>query len=172
MSYKRNFKKNKFKSIVTTIVLVALLVGVVAGIVALTNRNKTENGYTEINPRFAVGALGDKGEYVESDKSLYTKEDFDCEAGLKITLAFGADIKYQVFYYNELGNYVSASEELTAGTELDSPEGAVSARIVLTPIWDPDTDSDDRVIDWYDVFKYSNKITVKVIEFAEEETND
>ena len=46
--------------------------------------------------------------------------------------------------------------------DFNVPAKATHARIVLTPLWDVNTSASERVCHWYDTYKYSSKLTVKV----------
>ncbi len=153
---KRSFSKKDWRNVAITVVVVLLTFAVVAGVASFfDSHTKT------IYPTFYVGGIDETtGEHVETDGSIYTRKSFDCE-GLVVELDFDSHVTYQVFYYDELDNYISASSVYEKGAELDVPENAVSARIVVTPIWDElNVEEDDQNIKWYDVSEYANQLKI------------
>lgn len=99
---------------------------------------------------------------------MYTTSAFDC-IGLTIKVANDADITYRVFFYDEVDNFISVSEELSRGSALDVPDKATQARIMITPDWDKlnaDTEESEEetenIIKWYEVSKYANTLTITV----------
>lgn len=164
----RNYsRKSKIKTIIAVILTVASVIGAVAGIAALVNKNKTEDGLTKVNAGYEIGALSATGDYEESEGSLYTKEAFECEGGVKVELDFDATVKYKVFFYNDNDAFISASEELDKTATTEAPEGATHARVMVTPIWDADVDTEDQVIKWYNKGTYTKQLTVYTIEAKE-----
>ena len=167
MRIKYKTKKNLTR--VLSIVLICLAVfGAACGI--STMRGKGDDGKHTINPTFAVGGLNAQGKYFETDESIYTAKAFECE-GLEIKLRFDADITYQVFYYNELDNFVSCSTVYTKSAKAVAPNDAEYARLVVTPVWDSEVDLENRVCHWYDIYKYSSQIEVIVSDASEEDVN-
>ena len=172
MSYNKNFRKfnskANWKSILITVLVVVLSLGAVSGVATLLGgETKT------IHPMFTVGAINaDDGTYLESVESLYTKDMIECN-GLDIVLDFDANVKYQVFYYDEDGAFIEATDTLTVTDNFEVLEEAHFARIMITPDWDTiNADVEEPVceIKWYQVGKYANQLTITVArEVAEEE---
>lgn len=159
-------KNSKWKAIIITVVVVVLTLGSVAVVATVFGNNKNAS------LDFSIGALNENGEYVESDKSLYTKEAFEFDS-VKVVRDFESTVKYQLYYYDELDNFVSCSEELTKTSEITAPEGARFARIVITPMFDSDVKKEDQIIKWYDVSKYAKQLEVEVtVEDSEGETEE
>lgn len=180
MAYNRRYRNNKnskkrlskkdWRNIVITIVVALLTFGVISGVATLfDSETKT------VHPLFIVGGIDETtGEHLETDGSIYTRDSFDCE-GLAVELDFDAHVTYQVFYYDELDNFISASSVYEKGAELDIPENAVAARIVVTPVWaELNVEEDEQVIEWYDVAKYANqlKITTTITNESDTTTKD
>lgn len=161
------YKTRKTISQVLSIILVcALGFGAIFGISALSKKLKED--MKVITPKFEVGGINAEGKGdKDMDGSVYTKESFECK-GLEVKLDFDAKVTYQVFYYDKLDNYLSASSAYDESTELFVPSEAVYARIVVTPIWDDDVASEDRVCHWYDVTKYSSQLEISVLKEQEE----
>lgn len=157
--------KRKTKDLISKIVSVALVVATIVGIGALIGHfvsNKADdNGRVEINPSYEVGGLTSYGKYEETKESIYTKEAFQCQ-GLLIEPQFDSTITYQVFFYDNLGNFVSSTSSMEGYYTDEIPTGSSYARIVITPKWDKDTKDDDRKINIFQVSKYSKQLTIKV----------
>lgn len=173
MSKFRTSQKINVKTIVVGVVVAALIIAVFAGAMALSNKGgDVAEGYKSVKVSYSIGALDANGKYKESDSSLYTKDAFECEAGVKATLEFDSTIKYQIFFYDELDKFLSASETLDETDKTAAPEGAVYARIMITPVWDSETEEDDRVVTWLNQGDYTKQITISVEEIVEETTED
>lgn len=166
MKYKLRSKKRSFK--ILACVLAAILALGTILVVATSLRNNDDR--QTVTPAFAVGGLNAQGKYFETDASIYVKKAFQCE-GLEVKLDFGADVKYQVFYYNDLDKFISASDVYSVSEKLDVPSDATHARLVVTPIWDADVDVEDRVCHWYDVYKYSSKLEISVSDVSDDSVN-
>ncbi len=158
-----NFFNTKNGRIVKTVLAVVLAIATVAGAAALiaTVANKKDDGLKKISPTFEVGGLTESGKYKETKLSLYTKESFGCQ-GLKITPDFDAKANYQIYYYDEVDNFISASEVYTEGVTAEVPASAIKARLVITPIWEKGTEDKDKELNIFDALIYGGKITIKV----------
>lgn len=160
--------KRKTKQTLKTILLGALgigaIVGVASGVNALVEKN--DEDLKVIHPVFEVGGLNEAdGKYEKSDKTLYTKTAFECQ-GLEIKLDFDNTIKYQVFFYESDGDFISSTPVYDGNSELEVPLFATHARIELTPNWaemgeDYDTEK-EQIVKWYEAPKYASQIEVKV----------
>ena len=160
--------KHKTKQTLKTILLGALgigaIVGVASGVNTLVEKNDTE--LKTIYPTFEVGGLRtEDGKYEKSDKTLYTKNAFECQ-GLQIKLAFDNYIDYQVFFYEDDGDFISASSVISGNETIDIPLTATHARLELTPNWsemgEDYAKEKDQIVKWYETTKYSSQIEVKV----------
>lgn len=120
----------------------AIGVGVLAfvGLAVKVNRmDKTDT----LSPTFAYeqGLLSTTdGTQVKGKTAIRTK-DFISLDGFKVDLKDDASVTYQLFYYNENDEFVSASEELSA--DYDVATASLSGtekkvRIVVTPKNDPE----------------------------------
>ena len=77
--------------------------------------------------------------------------------GLTCELGENAKIKYQLYYFDKDGKFVSASEVLTANfTGTGVPESAETAKIVITP-----TADEDGKVTITEVFGYAAQLTVQ-----------
>lgn len=157
--------KRKTKDLISKIVSVALVIATVVGIGALVGHfvsNKAdEDGRVVINPSYEIGGLTAYGKYEETKESIYTKEAFKCD-GLNIEPQFDSTITYQVFFYDNLGNFVSSTSSMEGYYTDEIPTGSSYARIVITPKWDKDTKDDDKKINIFQVSKYAKQLTVKI----------
>lgn len=152
-------KKRKFKSIISTFLCLALLGGAVFGVTKLL---KNDSDTVEIKASaFAVGALDEEGKYVENKQTLYTKEMFLCD-GLTVELDKDCKSTYQIFYYDEDGEFIEASEVLTEDFEEDIADGAVNARIMITPEIPEDKTAEDFKINFFTKYSYLKGITITV----------
>ena len=161
MKYKT---KKTLKTLALSVLGIGALVGVASGINALAEKQDTE--FKTIIPIFEVGGLKDTdGKYEETKGSIYTKQAFECQ-GLEIELDFDNTIKYQVFYYEDDGDFISSTDVLLGNQDLVVPFGATHARLEITPNWsemgEDYEDTKNQEIKWYEVAKYSTQMEVKV----------
>ena len=147
--------KNRTKKIVAGIVAAVVAIAALAGIIALFRPN-TKDEKIKINPAFSVGALDENGAYEQSDSTLYTKDAFDAE-GLETKVAFDATISYQLFYYDENVDFISASGTLNVNYVAELPEGAEYARVMIMPDW-TGVEVEDQEIGVLDKSKYTSQI--------------
>lgn len=151
---KKLFKSKKnWKSILLIGLSCIMLVGAVVGICSMF-REKEEETTKVVNPTYAVGGLTEDGRFLETEKSIYTKDAFDC-LGLNIDLAFKNDISYRIFFYDEEEDFVSSTDKLIADFEEEIPFDATQCRIVITP-------NDNTKISWYEKSGYAEQLTIKV----------
>ena len=159
--------KRKTKNTLKTIAMAVLGVGAIVGSASLINNMVgADEDLKTIHPIFEVGGLDETtGKYVEDDGTIYTKEAFKCQ-GLEIKLDFDNMVDYQVFFYEEDGDFISATNVLSGNAVLDVPLTSTHARIEATPQWsemgEDYEDEDKQVIKWYNVTKYSSQMEVKV----------
>ena len=161
MKYKT---KKTLKTLALSVLGIGAVVGACAGINAVVEKQDTE--LKVIHPVFEVGGLNEAdGKYEKSDKTLYTKNAFECQ-GLEIKLDFDNTIKYQVFFYESDGDYLCSSEVFDGNKDIDVPLFASHARLELTPNWsemgeDYDTEK-EQIVKWYETTKYGSQLEVKV----------
>ena len=156
MRYKKNLK---FKDFLLGVLVVLLLFGL--GFFAVKSCSNDDETMKEVNLSWSVGSLNQTGKYLNSDKSIYTDKMFDC-VGLEIELDFESSIQYQVFYYDDLGNFISSSAISNESQDMEVADGGVQARIVVTPIYQEDLEEEDKVIKWYQVNKYAKQLKAYV----------
>lgn len=157
--------KRQTKDLLMKIISVVLVVATVVGITVLVSHfvsNKADDdGKVEVKLSYEIGGLTSYGKYEETKQSIYTKEAFECD-GLNIKPQFDSTITYQVFFYDDLGNFVSATANLEGYYTEEIPEGSSYARIMITPKWDNETKDDDKKITIFQINKYAKQLTVKV----------
>jgi hypothetical protein len=157
----RKFRiKRKTRKFLLGILGIGLIIGAVALIGNLVNKSNDEE-LKEIHPTFEVGGLTEDGKYLENKESIYTKKSFECQ-GLNVKLDFDADVTYQIFFYDELDEFVSKTNVLSVGYNDAIPSGAKLARIVVTPTYSSDVEDEDKEIKWYEIRNYSKQLTISV----------
>ena len=163
---------NKTKNILKSALCVVLVVATVLGVASLFSR---KDDLKEIHPVFSIGGLTELGKYAEQDNTIYTKEAFECE-DLRIEVDFEKTITYRVFFYADNGEFISSTKDMTENFVSDVPDGAVFARVLITPDWEAlEVEKEDRVISWLEIAKYSNQLTIKVAaesKKTDKETNE
>lgn len=165
----------KTKKIIQNIFLGVLCLGTVG---CLAAGGKALYDYSQedlktIHPTFHVGGLDTRGEYVDTDQSLYSNA-FECK-GLEIKLDFDNDIKYNLYFYESDGDYVtnlldqeddfSFSEENLRVNEISK---ITHARILISPQWtnveipDDKTEEDVKVVKWTNISSFVKQLEIKV----------
>ena len=159
---KFNYKTKKtFKQVLSILLCGLVIVGAVFGVSALTSKLKEDTKV--IHPTFSVGGIDTNGVgNSKSTASIYTKEAFEGQ-GLSIKLDFDSHVRYQAFFYDELDNYISSSDIYSVSSDVTLPADVTYVRLVVYPIWDGNVDKEDRVCHWYDVYKYSKQLEIRVL---------
>lgn len=150
----RNFGRSNLWTVIFTLVVIALIGAVIAFGIKLDRQTTTERLGAE---SYSIGALDEKGDVIkDNDLSIYTRKGVSVK-GLTCELGEDAKIKYQLYYFDKDGKFVSASEVLTTnfnGTGV--PEGATTAKIVITP-----TADEDGKVSITELFGYAAQLTVQ-----------
>ena len=155
------YKTRKTLTQIGSILMVCLIAfGAIMGAVAISK--KLNEDTMVIHPQFEVGGLNSVGEYDDTDKTIYTKESFEC-LGLEVKLDFDSNVKYQAYFYDDLDKFVSCSAVYDESMALTVPANVTHARLVVEPIWDDEVESEDRVCHWYNVYKYANQLEISVL---------
>ena len=144
--------KSLLKKIALILAGVTAISAVGVGIAKLVEY--TRQDLKTINPTFEVGNLGTDGKYVNDESTLYTKEAFEAE-GLQVKLDFDSQIEYQIFYYDDLDNFIESTDVLSAAYSDPVHDGY--ARIVIIP-----TDDEDGKIGLTERVSYPSQMIVKV----------
>ena len=168
----RNFKNRiNWKTVILAAVSVALVAALaVTGITLFNKKDKDSDGYVQVEPKFSIGGLSATGAYVETNASLYTKEAIEADS-VRVKLEFDSNVKYQLFFYDENGNFVSAGTSLASGSTTETlPEGATCFRIMITPVWGEDVEAEDQKVTIFNKGTYTKQLTVSIVEPAADET--
>lgn len=158
-------RKNVFKKVLVLFLSLLSVVGGIFGVKALVEKAKEDK--ETVHSVYAIGAIGEDGTFVESDKSIYTKKSFKAK-GLEVKLDFSAKVTYQVYWYDEIGNFLSSSEVFDENKRFDVPL-KYEARLVIYPIFE-ETD-EDQTISWYEIASIQKQVEIKVDKDQEELSN-
>lgn len=138
--------------------IILLSIGIIGGVVAggmWLSDDEVFATKTLSTTKFSIGGLDSKGQYVETEDSIFTKDVFECQ-GLECTLDFDSAISYQIYFYNDDNDFVHKTGTLTDTFVAESvPFFAKYARISITP------DEDDKV-GLTEVLKYADQLEVKM----------
>lgn len=136
-------------------VVVLGLIGAVIGLAIKLDRQTTIE--TLGGEAYSIGLIDEDGVNKDGNTAIYTRKGVMVN-GLRCSLAEEAKIKYQIFFYDKDGKFISASEELTADYDgKDIPALAKTARIMITP-----TADEDGKVSLVEVLGYANQLTVTV----------
>ena len=152
--YREN--KRKWKSILCGILLAATVIGACAGL-AVIGRNDTK---TIGSSAFTVGALDEAGKYVESNQSVYTKDAFEC-IGLRVEPDFESQARYDVYYYDANGNFLTSVTDMASVYDEDYPL-AQYARIVIYPEIPENVKKNDFEITFWDISDIVSNLDITV----------
>ena len=142
------------KIVIVCLLVAGVLGGGVAGLIKLTDDDAFDTKNIS-SLAFSVGGLDSTGAYMDTNKSIYTKEAFECQ-GLNITLDFDNMIEYKVYFYDQNNDFVHTTGTRTnAFVDTEVPFFAKYARIVVTP-------TEDDVVSTLEVNKYARQINVSV----------
>lgn len=155
---KIHFRKGWWKSLLAAILCIGIVVGAGFGIASLVRPDKVDDlvTYRSLSAtKYRIGGLDSNGNYMNTDKSIYTKDAFDCQ-GLNCTLDFDNVISYQVYFYDQNNEFVHTTGRLTGAFVQDSvPFFAKYARIVIIP-------NDDNKVSLTEVAKYAKQLKVEM----------
>lgn len=153
--------RNKTKKILKGTLIGALCGATLIGVGATINHLKADDdGLVKVHLNYDIGGLDANGEYEETDASIYTKDAFEAK-GLEVTMDFDSNVNYEVFFYDQYGDFISSTGTLDKNYNDEVPLFATHARIEITP------ESDEDGIKWYEKNGYANQIEIKVDEKQE-----
>ncbi len=152
-SVKRFNRKPLWKRILAVVLGLVTIGGAVFGVTKLVEY--VNDDLKTIHPSFEVGALGTDGKYVEDEEKLYTKDAFRCD-GLQVKLDFDNEISYKIYFYDDVGKFVSSTDTYTEG--VDAKVNGTYARITIIP-----TDDEIGKINFREKVDLSNQIEIKVL---------
>lgn len=149
------FKKN-WKRILCIALVCVISLGVLGGVASFA----TKDTKTISASAFSRGGLDENGKYVNTDKSLYTEEAFEC-IGLRVEPNFEANLTYDVYYYDYSNRLIESKLGLTDVYDEDFPL-AKTCRIVIHPEIPADVKEKDFKIGFFDVYKIAKQLTITV----------
>ena len=153
----RNFKrKGGWKRIVSAILVSVLVASLGGALISFAVRDSKTISLSS----FSVGGLNENGEYIADDKSIYTKDAFEC-IGLRVQPDFESQVTYDVYYYDYDERLVHVEKGLSSVYDEDFPL-AQYCRIVIHPEIPEGTSASDFKIKWYQVRGYADDVKITV----------
>jgi len=161
MSYISNIFNGRrwFRNLLIVVLILLTVGGIVGGVIALSrNTDKIDDALTYKSigwTKYGIGGLDSNGNYMSTDKSIYTKNAFECQ-GLNVTPDFDSQVSYQIYFYDQNNEFVHTTGRLTGAFVQDSvPFFAKYARIVITP-------NDDDKVTIFEKRGYAKQLNVTV----------
>ncbi len=139
---------------VGVVLAIILAFGLIATLFVKLDRQTTTT--TIGGEAYSIGTLDDTGEPTETNTAIYMRKAITTD-GLKCELAEDAKIKYELFFYDKDGEFVSSTGDLTADWAGEIPVGAESVKVMITP-----TADEDGKVSLVEVLGYANQLTVTV----------
>lgn len=139
---------------VGVILAIILAFGLIATLFVKLDRQTTTT--TIGGEAYSIGTLDETGEPTETNTSIYMRKAVTTD-GLKCELDADAKIKYELFFYDKDGAFVSSTGDLTADWAGEIPVGAESVKVMITP-----TADEDGKVSIVEVFGYADQLTVTV----------
>lgn len=147
----------KTKKVIVTIATVLITLTIFGLIASLFVKLDRQTSTTTIGSEsYSIGTLDESGKFVEGDTAIYMRKAITTD-GLKVELADNAEITYQIFFYDEKDQFISATDALSEDFTGAIPENAKSAKIMITPT----ADADGKVT-FFEISGYANQLTVTV----------
>ena len=157
---KGTLKSSKFQKTILLVVVVMLSIVCVASLTRLKKVDTTRDLGQNV-AIWRVGALDDEGAFEKAEDSIVTRNYYGVN-GLTLDLTEEAeennDITYQLFYFDEDEEYVSASTILTAdadSTTLSVPETAKYFKVVIYP-------ANDEKITLFEINDYAKMLLITI----------
>ena len=139
---------------VGVVLAIILAFGLIATLFVKLDRQTTTT--TIGGEAYSIGTLDDTGEPTETNTAIYMRKSITTD-GLKCELAEDAKIKYELFFYDKDGEFVSSTGDLTADWAGEIPVGAESVKVMITP-----TADEDGKVSIVEVLGYASQLTVTV----------
>ncbi len=139
---------------VGVVLAIILAFGLIATLFVKLDRQTTTT--TIGGEAYSIGTLDETGEPTETNTSIYMRKSITTD-GLKCEIAEDAKIKYELFFYDKDGEFVSSTGDLTADWAGEVPEGAESVKVMITP-----TADEDGKVSIVEVLGYASQLTVTV----------
>lgn len=156
-------RKSIWKNVLCAVLVIAAVVGLGAGVSALAKRDTVSIKLSA----FTRGGLDEKGEYVETNQTLYTEKAFNC-IGLRVEPDFEFKGTYDVYYYDYDGTFLESRLGLSKVYAEDYPL-AMTARIVIHPEIPEDVKKSDYKIAFYEIASIASKLKITVDKVQERE---
>ena len=146
-----NGTKNTIKRILLIILSLAMAATIIGLAVTVSRSTAQKLG----GEAYEIGLLTAEGKEEKGDTAIRTRNGVAVD-GLKCELEKDAKIKYQLFFYDKDGKFISASGELTASYDGSGiPENAKTVKIMITP-----TADEDGKVSLLEVLGYADLLTV------------
>lgn len=139
---------------VGVVLAIILAFGLIATLFVKLDRQTTTT--TIGGEAYSIGTLDETGEPTETNTAIYMRKAVTTD-GLKCELAEDAKIKYELFFYDKDGAFVSSTGDLTADWAGEIPVGAESVKVMITP-----TADEDGKVSIVEVLGYASQLTVTV----------
>lgn len=150
-------KKHAAADTVKWVIIFLIAIGLIGAVVTLFVMLDRQTTVTEIGGEaYTIATLDENGEQTEGDTSIVTRGTFTTD-GLKVELTDEATVTYELYFYDGEDNFISSTGTLSADFDGEVPEGAMSAKCVITP-----TADEDGKVDLTEVFGYAGQVTITV----------
>ena len=149
-------RRHKTADAVKWVVIFLLVIGLLGCVIALFVKLDRQTTTTTLGGEaYEIGLLTAEGKEEKGDTAIRTRNGVAVD-GLKCELEKDAKIKYQLFFYDKDGKFISASGELTANYDGSGiPENAKTVKIMITPTADV-----DGKVSLLEVLGYADLLTV------------
>lgn len=146
-----NGTKNTIKRVILIVFILAMIATIIGLAVTVSRSTAQKLG----GEAYEIGLLNAEGKEEKGETAIRTRKGVTVD-GLKCELEKDAKIKYQLFFYDKDGKFLSSSGALTADYDGKSiPEGAETVKIMITP-----TADEDGKVSLIEVLGYANLLTV------------
>lgn len=155
----RNYYNNNYnrrwsaKKIISLVLGVLILMGCAVGGYTLFGSDTRSVSPTV----FSVGGLDNDGEYVEQKNTIFTEDLIECQ-GLEITPDVKCTSTYRVYLYGHDKELISSTDVLSGNYKL-TDTAVQYCRIMIIPA---DSNEEDYVIGYFDVFGIANEYDITV----------
>ena len=145
--------KTDWRRVLLFILIIAIAIAAVGFIAHVVNDDREKiSSLTS----FARGGLDSNGKFIDTKKSIYTKEAFGCQ-GLRVEPNFEFIGTYDVYYYDYDGKFIEAKKGIQGVYDEDYPLAKL-ARIVINP----ELEKGEDKIAWYGVSSLAKKFEITV----------
>lgn len=153
-----SLKKHAVADTIKWVIIFLLMIGVISAVVTLFVMLDRQTTVTEIGAeQYIVGGLDAEGAADDIDTSIVTRGTFTTD-GLKVELTDEATVTYELYFYDSEGEFISSTGALSADFDSgDIPEGAESAKCVITPV-----DDEDGTVSLTEVLGYAEQVIITV----------